>query len=82
MHLDIVFADIGASVAEQNTQVFKLRLFFNLLELLASCYLLDLLGRGKVKTDPPSLSRKLLQVLKASVSVILLIAGVTNLRHN
>ena len=53
MYLDIVFAGIGASVAEQNTEVFKLRLFLNLLELSASRYLLELLGRGKVKTDPP-----------------------------
>ena len=54
MYLDVdsVFADIGASVTEQNTG-FKLRLFPNLLELPASCYLLDFLGRGKVKTDPP-----------------------------
>ena len=52
MYLDSVFAGIGASITEQ-TQVLKLKLFLTLLELPASCYLLDLLGGGKVKTDPP-----------------------------
>ena len=51
MYLVSVFADIGALL--NKTQVFKLKLFLNLLELPASCYLLDLLGGGKVKTDPP-----------------------------
>ena len=52
MYLDSVFADIGVQLLDK-TQVFKLKLFLNLLELPASCYLLDLLGGGKGKTDPP-----------------------------
>ena len=52
MYLDSVFPTKVQQLLNK-TQVFKLRLFLNLLELPASCYLLDLLGGGKVKTDPP-----------------------------
>ena len=51
MNTDSVIAEIGTSVAEQNTSS-KLWLFLNLLELPASCYLLDLLRGGKGENLP------------------------------